>query len=472
MRRRVVRSAATTAAAVLALAACGGDDGGSGEAGEPGGSGADGGSITVWTMETLPDRVATTESILADFTAATGVEAELVAVAEDQFNQLLTSAAAAGDLPDVIGSLSLAAVRTLAANDLVNAEANAAVVDGLGADTFNERALEMTADGGRQLAVPSESWAQLLYYRTDLFEEAGLDAPETYSDVLDAAAALNGPDMAGFVGATTPGAAFTQQTFEHVALGNGCQMVDDAGTVLMDSPECVAALEFYSELTQNYSVAGGQDVETTRAAYFAGQAAMFIWSTFVLDEMAGLRDDALPTCEECADDPTFLAANTGIVPAIQGPDGATPAQFGEITSWTVTVDADAGPSQQFLEYVLSDGYLEWVGIAPEGKFPVRHGSGDNPTEYVDAWQTLPVGVDRHAPLGELYPAEVLDAIRDGLSDLNRWGITQGQGDLVGASLGELPVAQAVSDVAGGASDAAAAAQQAASALRDIQDSLQ
>ena len=63
---------------------------------------------------------------------------------------------------------------------------------------------------------------------------------------------------------------------------------------------------------------GAQDVDTTRASYFAGQAAMVIWSSFILDEMAGLRDDAKPNCPECQSDPAFLAKNTGVVTTIAG----------------------------------------------------------------------------------------------------------------------------------------------------------
>ncbi|PTT65306.1 bicyclomycin resistance protein, partial [Arthrobacter sp. HMWF013] len=106
--------------------------------------GADAQEITVWTADTLPDRVAKTQDIIAKFTAATGVKVELVGVPEDQFNQVLTSSAAAGDLPDVIGSISLAQVRTLAANDLVDADTNKAIVDSLDSSTFSERALELT----------------------------------------------------------------------------------------------------------------------------------------------------------------------------------------------------------------------------------------------------------------------------------------------------------------------------------------
>jgi len=459
---------AAIAAAVLSLlasAACGSDDSSSGDGGS-----AD--SIVVWTGDTIPDRVAATEAIVAAFTEETGIEVELVGVDEDQFNQLLTSAAAAGELPDVVGSQPLAAVRTLSANDLLNTDAVAAVIDSLGADTFSERSLELTREGDTQLSVPTDAWSQLLFYRSDLFDAAGLSAPETYEDIMAAAEALDSPEVAGFVGATTPGDAFTQQTFEHLALANGCEMVNGDGEVTMDSDECVAAFEFYGELIGNYSVAGTQDVDTVRAAYFAGQAAMAIWSTFLLDELAGLRNDALPTCPQCQGAPTFLAENTGIVAAVSGPDGDEPAQFGEVSSWAITATASADPAQQFVEYMLSDGYLDWIAIAPEGKFPVRAGTADNPTEYVDAWTDLDVGVDTKAPLADFYPQEVIDILASGADAFSRWGITQGQGDLIGASLGELPVPAAIGDLTSGGTDAEGAASQAAEALRTIQNSLE
>src|ERR1700754_590507 len=375
-----------------------------------GGGGDDGGErrITVWPADTLPDRVAATQAIIARFTQQTGVQVELVGVDEDQFNQLLTSSAAAGELPDVIGSIPLSSVRTLATNELVNAEATAAVVDALGAGTFDQRALELTRDGDRQLAVPSEAWSQLLYYRRDLFDAAGLPAPTTYADILNAARTLTRDGRVGFAGATAPGDAFTQQTFEHMALANGCELVNSAGEITIASPQCVAAFEFYRDLITNYSVPGTQDVDTVRAAYFSGQAAMAVWSTFMLDELAGLRNDAKPSCPECVADPTFLARNTGVVTALRGPDGTAPAQFGEVVNWAITSEATSDLAQQFVQFMMSDGYVDWLAFAPEGKFPARSGSTPGGTEFVDRWKTLPVGVDTEGPLTQFYPPEVLN----------------------------------------------------------------
>ncbi len=461
--RRAVAATATLLIAAGTLAACGSDD-------EGGGSGESSDSITVWIEEDLPDRVQATQAIVDDFTDKTGIEVKLVAVAEDQFNQLLTSSAAAGDLPDVMGGIPLGQIQTMGSNDLIDTDAVAEVIDSLDESTFSERALDLVKDGDATLAVPSESWAQLLFYRKDLFDKAGLAAPSTYDDILTAAQTLDSDDVAGFVGATAPGDAFTEQTFEHVALGNGCQLVDEEGTVTIDDPACVDALSFYGQLINDYSVPGAQDVDTTRASYFAGQAAMFIWSTFVLDEMAGLRNDAMPNCPECKADPAFLAKNTGVVTTIQGPDGSEPAVFGEVTSWTITADSATDPAKQFVEYLLGDGYEPWIAIAPEGKVPVRTGTPDDPSAFSDAWAAMPVGVDTKAPLSEFYAQDVLDALAAGPSELARWGISQGQGDLVGALQGEQPVATAVNDVTSG-SDPADTASKLAAQITDIQGTL-
>src|SRR3954468_10326790 len=268
---------------VAALAACGG-----GGSDSSGGSGASAKTLSVWIEEDLPERVDATQKIVDAFTEKTGIKVKLTAVAEDQFNQILTSNAAAGDLPDVIGAIPLPAVRTLSANELVDTDAVGKVIDDLDAGTFSDSALDLTADGDTALAVPSESWVQLLLYRKDLFDAAGLAAPTTYDDVLAAAKALDSSDVAGFLGAHVAGDAFTEQTFEEIGLGNNCQLVDNDGNVPFDSDECIEALDFYGQLQQNYSVAGAQDVDTTRAAYFAGKGAMLIWSSFILDEMAGL----------------------------------------------------------------------------------------------------------------------------------------------------------------------------------------
>ncbi|MGA4990927.1 ABC transporter substrate-binding protein [Nonomuraea bangladeshensis] len=416
--------------------------------------------ITVWTEENLEDRMAVQRQIIAEFTRKTGVQVELVGVAEDQFSQTVTAAAAADDLPDVIGALPLASVRELEANDLLDTETPGRIVDRLGRDTFSPRALELDTANGKLLAVPSDGWAQLILYRKDLFEKAGLRPPDTYEALEAAARKLNTGGTAGITLAIAPKDSFTAQSFEHVALANGCQLVDNSGNVVLNSPPCVKAFEFYANLAKNYSVKGKQDVDTTRATYFSGKAAMMIWSSFILDELAGLRKDALPSCPECRKDPEWLAKNTGIVTALKGPDGSAPAQYGEIVSWAITRDAAKDPASTFVTYMMDEGYARWLGMAPEGKFPTR-------TNFAEQWDKLPAGVDTKKPLSEIYPADVLTTLRESPDTFARWGIPQGQGKLVGATMGELPVPKALSALVDGSLTPQAAADQAKADVESI-----
>jgi multiple sugar transport system substrate-binding protein len=137
----------------------------------------------------------------------------------------------------------------------------------------------------------------------------------------------------------------------------------------------------------------------------------------------------------------------------------------------VLADANAGPAARFIAFMMSDGYVDALASAPEGKFPTRSGTREQPTQFVDAWRTLPSGVDRKAPLAQLYPAPVLDELARSVGTFRRWGITQGQGALVGATLGELPVPQAIAAMTSGEEDPAEAAREATVTVSELQDAL-
>ena len=456
----------TLFALMLLATACGAQTP-SASGGGDGGDGGDGGALTFWTVEDTQDRIEAQQALVDRFTEETGIEVELVAIAEGDLDTQVTAAVAGDTLPDVFGALSLGFTHSLAADGLVNAEANDAVVEALGRDTFSESALELVTTGEGLAGVPSDSWTQLLVYRRDLFEEAGLEPPTTYESILAAAEALNSGDQAGIVLATGNDLVFVQQTFEYFAVANDCDVVDADGNVTIGSPQCVEAFDFYTNLVNNGSVTGAQDADTTRAAYFAGEAAMIVWSSFILDELAGLRDDALPTCPECADDPLFLAENSGVVTAIQGPSGSEPSQFGEMVSFVISADAPVDEAQQFVEFMMSDAYVDWLAIAPEGKFPTRLGTADNPTEYADAWGSLPAGVDREMPLGDVYDAETIEALTSSSETMKRWAFSQGQGPLAGALLVETPVPNALLLALDGSMSPEEAATEAQAAIEEI-----
>ena len=121
----------------------------------------------------------------------------------------------------------------------------------------------------------------------------------------------NPPSMYGFVAPNKVDENFMSQVLEHVFLANGVSPVSTGGFAPLDA----APLKKFWISTRKFLKHHLQVScfwKQSREIYFAGNAAMIIWSPFILDELAGLRDSAPPTIN---DDPTSteLASKTGIV---------------------------------------------------------------------------------------------------------------------------------------------------------------
>jgi multiple sugar transport system substrate-binding protein len=283
----------------------------------------------------------------------------------------------------------------------------------------------MAAIRGGYASVPVDGWTQLVVYRKDLFEAQGLNPPNSYANIEAALEKLhNPPSMYGFVAPNKIDEAFMSQVLEHVFLSNGVSPVNQQGLQELDEKATVEVLNFYKKI-QDASPEGELFWKQSREMFFAGQAAMIIWSPFILDELAGLRDSAPPTINS---DPTSkeLASKTGVITTLAGPSNPDGAAWADIRYFGITADADTDNAMDFVRFSMTDGYVQTLSIAPEGKFPVRRGDSKNPGLYLDAWSKLPVGVDRKAPLADLYPAEVISSIAAGLETANRWGVREGQ----------------------------------------------
>jgi multiple sugar transport system substrate-binding protein len=446
--RPVVALLAATVVAVLA--ACGGN----------GAKKDTEAHVTFWTAEDNPERVAATRVIVERYERQSHTKVDIVAVGEDQLRSRIDAASAAGTPPDVLGAISLGLVHSLAADGVTDPAAAAAVINNLGPGTFSKRALSLVTAERKPVAVPSASWMQLLIYRKDLFAKAHLAAPTTFATLRTAATRLTAGGTVGIVAATKPDDSFTQQVFEYLALANGCQLTDSQGRVSLTSKACLDAFTFYVDLIRRASARGIQDADTARHSYLAGTAAMMIWSSFILDELAGLSDDARPTCQQCGTDPSFLSKNSGIVTGIRGPDAAAPAQFGELTSFAISKDGNKAAAAKFVEFMLGDGYVDWLALAPEGKFPVRTGTKEQPGKFVAAWNNLQTGSERKEALSRIYSAAVLRVLATSTDTMNRWGFPQGQAQLAAAQLVALPVPKALAAAFAGTLSPVAAAQEA------------
>jgi multiple sugar transport system substrate-binding protein len=430
MQRRIRSSAvvvALTAAAAALLAACGpsAEQEGRAEA------------ITFWTPQSTPERVAAQEAVAARFTEETGIEVDVIPLAAADQDQALVTGAASGEVPDVILA-GASQITSWQAQGLLDTDVVQEVMNTLDPATFNENALDAVTvqdDGGGSTvaAVPSDGWVHLIAYRTDLLEEAGVGVPTTVAELAEAATTVKDElDITGIALGTQSGTASGTEGIESIFQSAGCELVSD-GEVTIDSPECTEAAGYFKELRDS-SVAGDYDVESARAAYLAGDAAMLLFSTHILDELANLDEAVPPSCEQCADDPAFLAESSGFITVLDPPSGTDdgPAQFGATLAYAVPAHADADGARQYIEYVMGEGYADTLAVATEGRLPLRTGTPENPTEYLDTWGGLGFGPKVESSVAEVYGDDLVTAMGEGMAAVSRWG--QGTPDATLAGL--------------------------------------
>jgi|WetSurMetagenome_2_1015567.scaffolds.fasta_scaffold51496_2 multiple sugar transport system substrate-binding protein len=136
---------------------------------------------------------------------------------------------------------------------------------------------------GKLMAMPYFLDPRALYYRKDLFEKAGLKAPETWDDVFAAAEKLNSPEMNAF------GLAFSRASDDmdywwYAWLGaNGAdgntKLWDENGKSRFNTPEGIAATQFLVDLAQKYKavnpdfVTAGRD-QTLQPLFYNSKLAM------------------------------------------------------------------------------------------------------------------------------------------------------------------------------------------------------
>jgi multiple sugar transport system substrate-binding protein len=383
--------------------------------------------LTFWTTEVERDRIEIQREIALAFASKIGILVQVVPVGENHLAERVTAAYAARSLPDVIYHPVEFTIGWTEAGILDDRTATEAV-NRLGIETFCRGPLKLIRVPAGYASVPIDGWGQLLLFRKDLFEKAGLPVPRNWHQILQTSKALHNPPLLwGFEAATDPGQIYTQQVFEHFALSNGVRLTGTSTTIDLDNSRMVEVLEFYKTLAR-FTPPGNISWLNTRLDYLSGRTAMIVWSPFILDELSGLRPDQPVVPDITRGEPGFLARNTGFVSIIEGPNGA--AQYGQINCLGITRDADKTAAQHWVEFLLTDGYLKWLSMAAEGKLPLRKGTRNSPNRFTDGWMELEFGGTTRAKISQFYGMDVAKSIMAGLEGFDRWGFAEGKGTLI------------------------------------------
>jgi len=131
--------------------------------------------------------------------------------------------------------------------------------------------------GGKQVAVPVQANVQLLYYRKDLFDAAGLKPPKTLDELEAAAKRLhNPPSVYGFVARGRKTQA--PYTWSHWLYANGGSWLSPDGKPGIGTPAALNAVNQYVRLLRTYGDPGITDngPMEVQTHFLQGRAAMIL----------------------------------------------------------------------------------------------------------------------------------------------------------------------------------------------------
>lgn len=284
MRRAAVLSVATVS--MITLAACGGG-------GANGGGGGDAGNFTVLSnvenevvpaaMQTLADGACSAEN------EAMPVEIDTVPqTSSDQQIQLL---AGQGGLPSMFTVGTPQLTEQLAESGSVPDLSE--VFDELGiADTIEPAALSTIESlyGGFRV-IPTEYNIEGIWYNTQMFEDNGIEVPETWDDLVAAAETLEGTGVTPFSASGEQGWPITRLVSNYIVRDLGPDAMDKVrdGEAQLTDPEYVEAAQKVADLgAQGYfgTGVGSIDYDTSINQFLNGSAAMLYMGSWVLSSFA------------------------------------------------------------------------------------------------------------------------------------------------------------------------------------------
>lgn len=364
INRRLAALAALACSTTLALAACGSGTPGV-SAGED--DGGDGGRITIdfWSQQFEDYQTTWEKKWVEEFNSSQDeVTVKLTVVPGDAWAQKMKAAQAANRTPDVYtinyGSIGPAVAdgQILELNSLMPPEAF---------DDLSENVKEFVSVDDKQYAYPwNVEPSTVLYYRTDLYEAAGLDPeqpPTTWDELIANSRALTKDKVFGISTASTAAdLSWSSWGLQYNAAG-GLPMKEDWSAADATNPDYEKLLDLYATLYQDGSMPKQALAPYADGAPLGqGKVAQQVTGSWVIGLLRQEYPDML--------DKIAVAP----MPSYDGDQSKPTTTLG---GWTLAVDAKSEnpkESAEFINYLLADGtdvMIDYFKAAGFSKFSPR-----------------------------------------------------------------------------------------------------
>ncbi len=242
-------------------------------------------TIAIWDTNQEPGLT----QIVNDFTAETGIKAQIQVTPWDQYWTMLEAGATGGSLPDVFWMHSNE-ITTYAEYDmLLDLTDKISGSKALDMSKFPQDIVGIYNFDGKQFAVPKDFDTIALWYNKTMFDEAGVAYPDdswTWDDFADACKKLTKEDGSQFGCAMKP--SNNQDGWYNIAYDMGGEIITDDKTKSgLDEPGTIKAVEFITDIVKNgYTPSYEVMTENNPEALFeAGKVAMITQGSWMLAEL-------------------------------------------------------------------------------------------------------------------------------------------------------------------------------------------
>lgn len=292
---------------VFALAGCGreeddaGGGGGSESASQPRevDTSAASGEIEVWAMGAEGEALGTlADAFMEEFPDVT---VNVTPVPWDAAHDRIVNAIAGGEVPDVsmVGTTWMGEFATLGGLDPTPSN-----IDG---SQFFEGAWDTTIVDGTSYAVPWYVETRVLYYRSDLAEQAGVGEPSSWDDLK---AMVAGMQEAGaeYGISLQPGGTGAWQTWMPFFWQAGGEIMAEDGTFTLDGDACVQALTYYDSFFEEGLTPPAAEDVPVEGRFANGEIASFISGPWMMTIVEDAGTD--PQAYDVALQPTEAAGTS------------------------------------------------------------------------------------------------------------------------------------------------------------------
>ncbi len=152
-------------------------------------------------------------------------------------------------------------------------------------DGFSPALVGLLSYGGVNYGAPFMTEGDMMFYRADLLEENGLDVPTTLDEYLEVVKALhNPPQMYGTATRGLRGSGMNVWRFSPYLRMFGGSFFDADGEPVFNSPEAVAAVEYYIELVK-HSPSPTMSWSDAMDAFAAGRVGVVTFANLKMDTL-------------------------------------------------------------------------------------------------------------------------------------------------------------------------------------------